>query len=50
MSTHAPQACAASAIAGMSCISKVCEPGASVNTAFVFGRNRSRMPAPTSGS
>ena len=32
-----PCACATAAIAGMSCISKVSEPGASVNTARVFG-------------
>ena len=33
-------------MAGMSCMSSVCEPGASVNTALVLGRSRSAMPAP----
>ena len=40
MSTTAPCRCAAAAMAGTSCISKVCEPGASVKTAVVFGRIR----------
>ena len=34
--TTAPAACAALAMAGMSCTSKVCEPGNSVNTTLVF--------------
>jgi hypothetical protein len=50
ISTSAPCRCAAAAIAGMSCISKLCEPGASVNTARVFGLNREAMPPPISGS
>jgi hypothetical protein len=37
--TSTSRACAAATIAGMSCISKVCEPGASVQTALVFGLN-----------
>ena len=37
MMSAAPRACAARLRAGMSCISKVCEPGASVNTTLVFG-------------
>ena len=36
-------------MAGMSCISKLCEPGASTNTARVFGLNSLAMPAPISG-
>jgi len=31
-------------------LSKLCEPGASVKTAFVFGRSRSATPAPIAGS
>ena len=50
MSTTAPCRCAAAAMAGMSCISKDCEPGASVNTAVVFGRSSASMPAPSAGS
>ncbi len=42
ISTTSSRACAASAIAGMSCISKESEPGASVNTARVFGWNKAR--------
>ena len=38
------------AIAGMSCISNESEPGASVNTARVFGLNSFAMSAPRSGS
>ena len=34
--TSAPAACAAAAMAGMSCTSKVWEPGNSVNTSLVF--------------
>ena len=41
---------AAAEIAGMSCMSRVCEPGASVNTALVSGRSKSEMPAPIAGS
>ena len=37
--TSAPRACATAAIAGMSGISKDCEPGASTSTALVFGLN-----------
>ena len=45
-----PCACAASAMAGMSCISKLSEPGDSVNTTRVFGRISAAMPPPISGS
>ena len=38
------------AMAGMSCISKLCDPGASTSTARVLGRKSSAMPAPTLGS
>ncbi len=37
-------------MAGMSCISKLCEPGASVSTAAVFPRISAAMPAPMVGS
>ena len=47
ITTRAPCACATSAIAGMSCTSKVSEPGDSVNTMRVLGRNSRSMPAPT---
>ena len=50
MTTHRSRACAAAAIAGTSCTSKLCEPGASTSTARVFGLNRSAIPAPSSGS
>ena len=43
ISTTTPRACATSAMAGMSCISKDSEPGASVNTAVVLGRISSAM-------
>ena len=39
-----------SAIAGMSCTSKVSDPGDSVNTMLVFGRNSRSIAAPASGS
>ena len=41
---------ATEAIAGMSGISKVCEPGASTKTARVFGLNSFSRSAPISGS
>ena len=50
MMTHTSRACAAAAMAGTSCISKLCDPGASTSTARVFGRISSAMPAPTVGS
>ena len=50
MSTTAPLAWAAAAIAGMSCISNESEPGASTKTARVFGCISAAMPAPISGS
>jgi hypothetical protein len=50
ISTIASRACATAAIAGMSCISNESEPGASVNTARVFGLNSCAISAPTSGS
>jgi hypothetical protein len=34
----------------MSCISKVCEPGASVKTALVLGLNSEAMSPPMAGS
>ena len=37
MTTRAPRRCATAAIAGMSCTSKVSDPGDSVKTSFVFG-------------
>ena len=43
--TQAPRACATSAIAGTSWISKLCEPGDSVSTALVFGRMSASMPS-----
>jgi hypothetical protein len=50
MMTQAPRSCAAAAMAGMSCISKLCEPGASTTTASVFGCMSAAMPDPISGS
>ena len=50
MSTTAPPAWAAAAIAGTSCISNESEPGASTNTARVFGCISAAMPEPISGS
>ena len=50
MMTQAPRACTTSAMAGMSWISKVCEPGDSTSTAFVFDRMRASIPAPMRGS
>ena len=50
MMTQAPAPCAASAIAGMSCISSVSEPGDSVKTTLVLGRIRAAIPAPSVGS
>ena len=47
--TSAPRACATAAMAGMSGISKDCEPGASTSTALVFGLNNPAMPAPIRG-
>jgi len=41
---------ATEAIAGMSGISKDCDPGASSSTALVFGLNNPEMPAPINGS
>ena len=45
ISTFAPCACAARAIAGTSCTSKVWLPGLSVYTTVVFGRIRLAIPA-----
>ena len=50
ITTFAPRAWAAAAIAGMSCTSKVSEHGDSTYTTRVFGRMSCAMPAPTSGS
>lgn len=50
ITTVPPRACIASAMAGTSCISKVCEPGASTSTARVFSRISPAMPAPITGS
>ena len=50
MSTTAPPAWAAAAIAGTSCISKESEPGDSTKTARVFGCISAAMPPPISGS
>ena len=50
MSTTAPAAWAAAAIAGTSCTSNESEPGASTNTARVFGRISAAMPPPIIGS
>src|SRR5688572_31091402 len=47
--TTAPCACATAAIAGMSCISNVSEPGASQNTTRVLGFISAATPEPTSG-
>ena len=44
--TQAPRACAAAAMAGMSCTSSDCEPGDSTNTALVLGRISAAIPAP----
>ena len=49
-STGMLRACAAAAIAGMSCISKVSEPGASQKTAVVFGLINREIPLPINGS
>ncbi len=38
------------AMAGTSCISKLCEPGASTSTARVLGRNSSAIAGPSVGS
>ena len=45
-STSAPWRCATSAIAGRSCTSKESDPGDSVNTIRVFGRNSLSIAAP----
>ncbi len=50
MTTQTSRACAAAAMAGMSCISKLCEPGASTITPIVFGWISFSMPAPISGT
>ena len=50
ITTRAPCAWATAAIAGMSWISKVSEPGDSVNTMRVFGRISASIAVPTSGS
>ena len=51
MNTLAPRACAARAMAGMSCTSNVMLPGLSVYTTRVFGRISAAMPASsTAGS
>ena len=50
MTVGMSRARAAAAMAGTSCISKLCDPGASTTTARVLGRNRSAMPAPSVGS
>ena len=47
---RAALACAAAAMAGMSCTSKVSEPGLSVKTSVVLGRISLAMPAPMVGS
>jgi hypothetical protein len=44
--TMAPAACAALAIAGMSCTSNVLDAGDSVNTTLVLGLIKAAMPAP----
>ena len=49
-STMAPRCMRGPAIAGISCISNVLEPGDSVNTTLVFGFISAAMPAPTCGS
>ena len=48
--TQTSRACATAAIAGMSCISSDCDPGASVKIALVLGRMSSAIPAPMAGS
>jgi hypothetical protein len=48
--TSAPRAWAAAAMAGMSGISKDCDPGASTSTARVFCLNSRSIPRPISGS
>jgi hypothetical protein len=48
--TSAPLSCATAAIAGISGISKDCDPGVSTTTAVVFGLNDPAMPAPIEGS
>ena len=48
--TQAALAFDTAAMAGMSCISKLCEPGASTTTASVLSRISAAMPAPISGS
>ena len=48
--TTAPCRWATSAMAGMSWISMVLDPGDSVNTTFVFGFISAAMPAPINGS
>jgi hypothetical protein len=48
--TQAPREWAAAAMAGMSCTSSDCEPGASTNTALVLARISAEIPEPTSGS
>jgi hypothetical protein len=48
-STVAPRACAAAAIAGTSCTSKLSEPGDSRKTARVLSRMSAAIPVPTSG-
>ncbi len=50
ISTTAPLSWATVAMAGMSCISKLCEPGASTKTARVFGLMSLAIPSPISGS
>lgn len=50
MRVSAPRFLATAQIAGMSCISKVSEPGDSTTTAVVFARNSFSMPAPARGS
>ncbi len=50
MITGTPRLAAAAAMAGMSCISNVSEPGLSVKTSAVLSWMRSAMPAPIRGS
>ena len=46
MTTSAPRPCATAAIAGMSCTPNVSEPGDSVNTRRVLGRNSRSIAGP----
>jgi len=50
ISTSAPRACAAAAIAGTSWTSNESDPGDSTNTTLVAGRISRSMPPPINGS